>query len=95
MAEPAKKAAIVKDRLKDQAEDAKEELEDMAASIETSSTRSIRLQQSCQQTENAPVAVEAHWRATPLHQGYQAGVLNRDVVVAYANHDSLKRKRLD
>ena len=75
-------------------DDARGALADREASIETSLTRSIRRQQSCQQTENGPVAVEAHWRANPLHQGYPEGVLNRDEVVALINYDSLKQKRL-
>ncbi len=68
---------------------------DRAASIETSVTRSIHHLQSYQQTENAPVAAGAHWRASLLHLGCPAGVLNRDVDVALINYASLQRKRLD
>ena len=73
-------------------DDAKGVLVDMAASIETSLTRSIHHQQNCLHTENAPVAVEAHWKANPLHQGYPTDVLNRDEDVAYINYDIFKAK---
>ena len=72
----------------------KVELVDRAVSIETSLKQSIRHQQSCQQTENAPVAVEAHLRANPLRQGCLADVLSRDEDEALINYDSLKRKWL-
>ena len=67
----------------------KVELVDRAVSIETSLKQSIRHQQSCQQTENAPVAVEARWRANPHHQGCQANAWNRGEDVASINYDSL------
>ena len=75
-------------------DDGKGALVDREASTETSLTRSIRHQQSCPQTENAQVAAEAHWKATPLHQGCPVGVLNRDEGEAFINYDSLRPKRL-
>ena len=70
-------------------DDAIGELVDKAVSIETSLKQSIRHQQSCQQTENAPAAVEARWRANPRHQEYLANAWNRGEVVTFTNYDSL------
>jgi hypothetical protein len=67
-------------------------LVDREVSIETSLKRSIRHQQSCQLTENALAAVEAHWRANLHHQECLAVVLNLGEDVASTNYDSLKRK---
>jgi hypothetical protein len=67
-------------------------LVDREVSIETSLKRSIRHQQSCQQTENALAAVEAHWKANLHHQECLAVVLNLGEDVASTNYDSLKRK---
>ena len=71
----------------------KGELVDRAVSIETSLKQSIRHQQSCQQTENAPAAVEARWRANPHHQECLAVALNRGEDVASINYDSLNGNR--
>ena len=71
----------------------KGELVDRAVSIETSLKQSIRHQQSCQQTENAPAAVEARWRANPHHQEYLANAWNRGEDVASINYDSLNGNR--
>ena len=71
----------------------KGELVDRAVSIETSLKQSIRHQQSCQQTENAPAAVEARWRANPHHQECLANAWNRGEDVAFINYDSLNGNR--
>ena len=74
-------------------DDVKVGLVDRAVSIETSSTRSIHHQQNCQHTENAPVAVEARWKANPHHQGCLEVAVNRDEDVAFTNYDSLNENR--
>ena len=74
-------------------DDVKVGLVDRAVSIETSLTRSIHHQQNCQHTENAPVAVEARWKANPHHQGCLEVVVNRDEDVAFINYDSLNENR--
>ena len=74
-------------------DDVKVGLVDRAVSIETSLTRSIHHQQNCQHTENAPVAVEARWKANPHHQGCLEVAVNRDEDVAFINYDSLNENR--